>query len=60
MGNYWFTNSVFDIITNDDYTEEIADIESGNKNAYFWLGLTANDLEAYELAENMDEDDYKI
>ena len=62
MGNYLFSNSIFDIITNDDYTEEIADIETNtnNKNAYYYLGLTAGDIEVYELMECMDEDDYKI
>ena len=50
MGNY------FGYPTNEPliYTVKDADIEtnSNNKNMYFWLGLTSEDIEVYELMEN--------
>ena len=53
MGNYIFSqyNEVCDV--NMDYDELLTQHETdiGYKNAYYWLGLRANDVEVYELME---------
>ena len=56
MGNYLFTQDNVVCDTNMDYCELLSDLEtnSGYKNAYFWLGLKANDVEVYELMECSD------
>ena len=53
MGNYIFSQYTEVCDTNMDYDEKMSDLETntGNKNAYYWLGLKANDLEVYELME---------
>ena len=56
MGNYLWKqyNEVCD--TNHDYNENITEKEtnSNDKNPYYWLGLNNNDLELYELMEEVD------
>ena len=50
MGNYFGFPTPEPLI----YTVEDAENEtnSNNKNMYYWLGLTSDDVEVYQLMEN--------
>jgi len=56
MGNYLFTQYIEVCDYNHDYDVTMTDKEtnSNDKNQYYWFGFNANDIELYELMEEVD------
>jgi hypothetical protein len=56
MGNYLFKqyNEVCDYIHDYDVTMTDKETNSNDKIPYYWLGLNNNDLELYQLLEEID------
>ena len=56
MGNYLYTQYTQVCDYNHDYDITMTEKEtnSNDKNQYYWFGLNENDIELYELMEEVD------